>query len=82
MTAIIFLIVMSVEFGASVYYCIKAEKVHDEAQALLDLIEEKQQEEIKCNTQMVNKLTQDAYNNGYNDGYVKVRSLNRKRKKK
>ena len=60
----------------------KVEGVYDEAQSLLDLIEEKQQEEIKCNTQMVNKLRQDAYNNGYNDGFVKGRSLNRKRRKK
>jgi len=82
MIAIIFLIIMSVEFGASIYYFKKAEKVWDEAQELLDDIEESDRKQQEWNTQMVNKLTQDAYNNGYNDGFVKGRSLNRKRKKK
>lgn len=70
---------MSVEFGASVYYCIKA-------QALLDHIKESDKKQQEWDRQTVNNLVQQTYNSaydeGYNRGFVKGRSLNRKRKKK
>lgn len=64
----------------------KAEKVRDEAQALLDHIEESDKKQQEWDRQTVNNLMQQtynsAYNEGYNQGFVKGRSLNRKRKKK
>lgn len=80
------LIVMIVVFGASIYCFKKAEKVRDEAQALLDHIEESNKKQQEWDRQTVNNLMQQtynsAYNEGYNQGFVKGRSLNRKRRKK
>lgn len=77
---------MIVLFGVSNYYFHKAENVRDEAQALLDHIEESDKKQKEWDRQTVNNLMQQtynsAYNEGYNQGFVKGRSLNRKRKKK
>lgn len=63
-------------------YFDKAEKVRDEAQALLDHIEESDKKQQEWDRQTVNNLMQQTYNSAYNEGFVKGRSLNRKRKKK
>lgn len=71
---------------ASVLCMIRAEKVRDEAQALLDHIEESDKKQQEWDRQTVNNLMQQTYNSAYNEGYergfVKGRSLNRKRMKK